>query len=96
MESSTLIFLIIGVPLILIALGLALLCLRFFLTRNDRLDAAKLLAAAQRLDAGLEKLEARITALEDILLVGPGPGMARPDPAVDAKVRDFDAKLGQS
>jgi hypothetical protein len=92
MDSSTLIFLIIGVPLILVALGLALLCLRFFLTRNNRLDASKLLAACQRLDSGFDRLEARITALEDILLGGAGPR----DETVDAKVRDFDAKLDQS
>jgi hypothetical protein len=91
MEFTTLVFLIVGVPSILIALGFFALCLRWFLTRNKRADHNALLEAAVQLDGRLAKLEGRINALEDILLTGDKtPG------ETERKVRDFDERLRQT
>ena len=92
MERSLLIFLIFGVPLILISLGFLALCLRWIWTRNQRADHGKLLEAARLLDGKLASLEIRLTALEDILLGAPRPG-AGPQ---DQKLRGFDAELNRS
>ena len=91
MEASLLIFLVVGVPLILLALGFLALCLRWIWTRKERGDHTKLLEAARLLDGRLAKLEVRITALEDIHLGDPTAG-----PAADPKVRGFDAELNRS
>ena len=68
MHFSTLIFLIVGVPLILLALGFFLLCLKWLWSKDQRANQAKLLEAAAKLDAALSQMEVRLTALEDILL----------------------------
>ncbi|MDR2442343.1 MAG: hypothetical protein LBE31_02335 [Deltaproteobacteria bacterium] len=83
------IFLIIFLPLILLALGFFILCLRWFLTRNQRADNAKLVDLTIKLDARLDKLETRITALEDILL------NFQDQPSIDKKIREFDKQLNQ-
>ncbi|MDR1486367.1 MAG: hypothetical protein LBT62_00005, partial [Deltaproteobacteria bacterium] len=68
MDFSTLLFLIIGVPLIVVALGIFLLCLRWFFSRDQRANQKKLLETAAKLDEQLINLESRLCALEDILL----------------------------
>jgi hypothetical protein len=92
MDTSTLIFLIVGVPAILVALGFVALCLRWLLKRDQRADHGKLLEAARQLDARLATLEVRLTALEDILMGGSAPGGQPQDP----KLRGFDAELNRS
>jgi hypothetical protein len=92
MDRSLLVFLVVGVPLILVALGFLALCLRWIWARGQRADHGKLLEAALQLDGRLAKLEVRITALEDILMgAAPGGGGQPPDP----KVRSFDAELNR-
>jgi hypothetical protein len=91
MEPSLLIFLVVGVPLILLALGFLALCLRWIWTRRQRADHGRLLEAARLLDGRLAKLEIRITALEDILLGAPQGGQPG-----DPKGRTFDAELNRS
>jgi hypothetical protein len=61
-------FLIVGVPLILLALGVFLLCLKYLWSKDQRANQAKLLETAARLDSTLTKMESRLSALEDILL----------------------------
>ena len=90
MDFHLLIFLIVGVPLILIALGFLALCLRWIWSRGQRADHGKLLEAALQLDQRLAKLEIRLTALEDILL-GSAPGGPK-----DPKVASFDQELNRS
>ena len=89
MSTHLLMFLIVGVPLILISLGFLALCLRWVWSRGQRADHGKLLEAAIALDDRLAKLEIRITALEDILM-----GAAQPPP--DPKVASFDRELNRS
>ncbi|MDR1111137.1 MAG: hypothetical protein LBP92_10715 [Deltaproteobacteria bacterium] len=91
MELSTLIFLTVGIPLILVALAFLLICLRWLWSKDQRANQAKLLEAASRLDASLAGLEARLSALEDILL----PPAANRAPPAD-KGDDFDRRLAQS
>ena len=90
MDFHLLIFLIVGVPLILIALGFLALCLRWIWSRGQRGDHGKLLEAALQLDQRLAKLEIRLTALDDILLWSP-PGGSK-----DPKVASFDQELNRS
>jgi hypothetical protein len=68
MTFSTLLFVIVGIPLILLTLSGFLLCLKWLWSKDQRANQAKLLETAARLDATLSKLEIRLTALEDILL----------------------------
>jgi uncharacterized membrane-anchored protein YhcB (DUF1043 family) len=89
MDFSTLLFLIIGVPLILVAIGILCLCLRWVLSREQRANQKKLLDTAAKLDEQIGKLENRLGALEDILL----------DPnkkAASASGRAFDDELNRS
>jgi hypothetical protein len=89
MDKATLVFLVVGLPLILASLGFLALCLRWVWKRDQRADHGKLLEAARLLDGRLAILETRITALEDILLgVPPATGQ-------DPKVRSFDAELNR-
>ncbi|MDR0354527.1 MAG: hypothetical protein LBJ64_02145 [Deltaproteobacteria bacterium] len=88
MEFSTLLFLIIGVPLILVALGFFLLCLRWLRSKDQRASQAQLLEAAVQLNATLSVLEGRLTALEDILL----PAGQKP---MD-KLQQFDQELANT
>jgi hypothetical protein len=92
MDFSTLIFLIFGMPLILVALGFFLLCLRWLTTRDQRANQAKILEAATKLDANLARLEVRLTALEDILLP------PKPQPRADQNMtpQEFDRRLAQT
>jgi hypothetical protein len=89
MDASLLVFLVVGVPLILLALGFLALCLRWIWTRGQRADHSKLLEAARQLDGRLAKLEVRLTALEDILLGGGGQ-------AQNPNLASFDAELNRS
>ena len=95
MDTSLLIFLIVGAPLILIALGFLALCLRWVWTRNQRADHGKLLEAARQLDSRLAALEIRLNALEDILMRGPSASGQNSN-ANAQKMRGFDAELNRS
>ncbi|MDR1051677.1 MAG: hypothetical protein LBP95_11525 [Deltaproteobacteria bacterium] len=71
MELGTAFIVVVGLPLVLVALGFFLLCLKWLLAKDQRARQAQILDAAVRLDASLSKLETRLTALEDILLPPP-------------------------
>jgi hypothetical protein len=83
-------FLIIGVPLILVALGIFLLCLKWFLSGDQRATQKKLLETATKLDIQLNQLENRLNALEDILLDPNKPH------SLTNKEKIFDEKLNNS
>jgi hypothetical protein len=96
MHFSTLVFLIIGVPLILLAFGFLLLCLKWLWSKDQRANQVKLLDTAARLDATLSRLEVRLTALEDILL--PPRTHNQPNQGVqqNSNGRAFDHELAKS
>ncbi|MDR2366692.1 MAG: hypothetical protein LBF58_01060 [Deltaproteobacteria bacterium] len=73
MNFTTLLLLVIGIPIALVALGFVLLCLKWLWSKDQRANQAKLLEAAARLDGKLSNLEVRLTALEDILIPPGGP-----------------------
>ncbi|MDR1166917.1 MAG: hypothetical protein LBO66_13815 [Deltaproteobacteria bacterium] len=67
--SSFLVFVIFA-PLILLFLGFLLLCFKIFKSRAQEEETARTLAMAQDLKATLDKLDARLANLEDII-IGP-------------------------
>lgn len=66
----TAIFVVIGLPLILIGLGFFLLTLRAFRGGDARAERAQTLELARQLERTLGALETRVAAIEDILLSG--------------------------
>lgn len=65
---GTAVIIIIGLPLILIGLGFFLLTLRAFRSGDARAEKAQTLELARQLERTLSTMEARLTALEDIIL----------------------------
>jgi hypothetical protein len=93
MELSTLLFLIVGVPLILVALGFFLLCLRWLRSKDQRAEQAKLLEAAAKLNITLANLEARLSSLEDILLPPGHYSQSNQPNQQNLTAQEFDRKL---
>jgi hypothetical protein len=62
------IIIVIGLPLILIGAGFFLLTLKAFRSGDARAEKAQTLELARQLERTLGKMEARLTALEDIIL----------------------------
>ena len=96
MHLSTLLFLIVGVPLILLALVFVILCLKWLGSKDQRANQAKLLETAARLDASLSKLEVRLTALEDILLPPGSQNQTKQAVQRNLNGRAFDHELAKS
>jgi hypothetical protein len=93
MDFSTLLFLIFGIPLILLALGFFLLCLKWLWSKDQRANQAKLLETATKLNNSLAALEVRLTALEDILLP---PGSRQQPSRHEISGQAFDRTLSGS
>ena len=68
MGAAAVLFLIIGVPLILIAIGFIVLVTKVFSGPDARAERAQTLEAARHLERTLSALETRLSALEDIIL----------------------------
>jgi hypothetical protein len=96
MHFTTLVFLIVGVPLILLTLALFLYCLKGFLSKDQRSQHAKLLETAARIDANLSKMEIRLSALEDILLQPGAHGQQNQLNRQNLSGNAFDRKLADS
>ncbi len=62
------IIIVVGLPLVLIGGGFFLLTLRAFRGGDARADKAQTLELARQLERTLSAMEARLTALEDIIL----------------------------
>ncbi|MDR2387704.1 MAG: hypothetical protein LBE80_09005 [Deltaproteobacteria bacterium] len=96
MHFTTLVFLIVCVPLILLALALFLYCLKGALSKDKRSDQARLLETAARIDANLSKMETRLSALEDILLQPAANGQQNQLNRQNLSGSAFDRKLADS
>lgn len=59
---------VIGLPLILLALGFVIIAIKVFGGGSNRLERGQTLEAARQLERSLSAMESRLTALEDILL----------------------------
>lgn len=59
---------VIGLPLILLALGFVIIAIKVFGGGSNRLERGQTLEAARQLERSLSAMENRLTALEDILL----------------------------
>lgn len=68
MGAAAVIVLVIGVPLALMAIGFIILVSKVFGDNDGRVDRAQTLEAARQLERTLNALEARLGALEDIIL----------------------------
>ncbi len=65
---TTAVIIIVGLPLILIGGGFFLLTLRAFRGGDARAEKAQTLELARKLERTLSAMEARLTALEDVIL----------------------------
>lgn len=83
MGPVTAIILVIGLPLILIGGGFFLLTLRAFRSGDSRAEKAQTLEMARQLERTLNAMEARMIALEDILLSSDGPSERGRDKGVE-------------
>lgn len=68
MSVATIFLVVIGLPLILIAIGFVVLVVKAFSGPDDRAQRAQTLETARGLERALSALETRLTALEDIIL----------------------------
>ena len=68
MGPATVIILVIGVPLVLMAIGFIILVTKVFSGNDGRAERAQTLEAARQLERTLNSLENRLGALEDIIL----------------------------
>ena len=68
MGPAAVIMFVIGVPLILIGIGFIILVTKVFSNSDGRAERAQTLEAARHLEKTLNSMEARLSALEDILL----------------------------
>jgi hypothetical protein len=68
MGTATAIIIIVGLPLILIGGGFFLLILKAFKGGDARAEKAQTLELARQLERTLNRMEERLTALEDIIL----------------------------
>lgn len=68
MGPATVIILVIGVPLVLMAIGFIILVTKVFGGGDGRAERAQTLEAARQLERTLNSLESRLGALEDIIL----------------------------
>ncbi len=68
MSPAVVLIIVIGVPLILIAVGFVVLATKVFSGGDRRVERAQTLEAARQLERTLTALETRLGALEDIIL----------------------------
>ncbi len=68
MSVATIFLVVIGLPLVLIAVGFVVLVIKAFSGPDDRAQRAQTLETARQLERALGALETRLTALEDIIL----------------------------
>lgn len=70
MSFAVALIVVIGLPLILIGIGFVIIATKIFGGGDSQAERAKTLEAARQLERTLGALEARLTALEDIILSG--------------------------
>ena len=68
MSLAAALTIVIGAPLILIALSLVILAVKIFRDGDHRQERAQTVETARRLERALSGLENRLSALEDIIL----------------------------
>lgn len=68
MGFAAILFLIIGVPLLLVAIGFVVLVTKVFGGTDARAESAQTLEAARHLERTLSTLENRLSALEDVIM----------------------------
>jgi hypothetical protein len=68
MITGTILFFILGLPMIFLGISFFLLCLNFIRSRENRTKTGELLALAQKMNENLNLMETRLTVLEDIIL----------------------------
>lgn len=68
MSLAAALIILIGLPLILLALGFVIIAIKAFGSGSNRLERGQTLEAARQLERSLSAMENRLTALEDILL----------------------------
>lgn len=72
MGAAAVLITVIGVPLILIAIGFVILATKAFSGAGSRAERAQTLETARQLERTLTALESRLGALEDIILSADG------------------------
>ena len=70
MSTFMMIFLIVGVPLIIMAIGFIVLVTKVFGNSDGRAERAQTLETARQLERTLTTLEKRLEALENIVISG--------------------------
>lgn len=68
MSALAALIIIIGLPLILLAIGFVIIAVKIFGGGSDRLERGQTLEAARQIERSLALMENRLSALEDILL----------------------------
>jgi hypothetical protein len=68
MSPFAIVLLVIGLPLMLVAVGFVILVTKAFSGQDGRAQRVQTLEAARQLEKTLSAMETRLTALEDILL----------------------------
>lgn len=68
MSPFAIVLLVIGLPLILVAVGFIILVTKAFSGQDGRVQRVQTLEAARQLEKTLSAMETRLTALEDIFL----------------------------
>lgn len=68
MSPIAALIIIIGLPLILLAVGFLVIAVKIFGGGSERLERGQTLEAARQIERSLAAMESRLNALEDILL----------------------------
>mgnify|MGYP003623922965 CR=1 FL=1 len=68
MSALAALIILIGLPLILLAIGFVIIAVKIFGGGSDRLERGQTLEAARQIERSLALMENRLSALEDILL----------------------------